>query len=118
MSLIILRKVNIMNIAIFVILLVAFLIRLISLNQSLWLDEAVVANNILRYSYLEIITKFAPTDFHPPLYYLFMKLWTSFFGLSEVALRFPSITFSLLTGVVIYLISRLRPDTRRDFDEP
>jgi 4-amino-4-deoxy-L-arabinose transferase-like glycosyltransferase len=107
MSLIILRKVNIMNTAIFVVFLVAFLIRLISLNQSLWLDEAVVANNILRHSYLELVTKFALTDFHPPLYYLFMKLWTSLFGLSEIALRFPSVIFSLLTGVVIYKLAKL-----------
>ena len=85
----------------------AFLIRLIALNQSLWLDEAVTANVVKNFSFLNIITKFSPTDFHPPLYYLFMKLWTNLFGYSEVALRFPSIIFSLLTGYFIYKIASL-----------
>ena len=85
----------------------AFLIRLIVLNQSLWLDEAVTANVVKNFSFLNIITKFSPTDFHPPLYYLFMKLWTNLFGYSEVALRFPSIIFSLLTGYFIYKIASL-----------
>ncbi|PJA55943.1 hypothetical protein CO165_00980, partial [Candidatus Roizmanbacteria bacterium CG_4_9_14_3_um_filter_33_18] len=52
----------------------------------------------------QIISKFSPTDFHPPLYYLFMKLWTNLFGYSEIALRMPSILFSLMTGYVVYLI--------------
>ena len=33
-----------------------------------------------------------------------MKLWTNLFGYSEIALRMPSILFSLLTGYVVYLI--------------
>lgn len=82
----------------------AFLIRLIALNQSLWLDEAVTANVVRNFSFLQIITKFSPTDFHPPLYYLVMKLWTGFFGYSEIALRMPSVLFSLATGWIVYLI--------------
>jgi uncharacterized membrane protein len=82
----------------------AFIIRLIALNQSLWLDEATTAKVVKDYSYLGIITKFSPFDFHPPLYYLLMKLWTGFFGDSEIALRFPSVIFSLLTGWFVYLI--------------
>ncbi|MFA6016683.1 MAG: glycosyltransferase family 39 protein [Patescibacteria group bacterium] len=82
----------------------AFLIRLIALNQSLWLDEAVTANIVKNFSFLQIINKFSPTDFHPPLYYLFMKLWTNFFGYSEIALRMPSVLFSLMTGYFVYLV--------------
>jgi uncharacterized membrane protein len=93
-----------MNKKIFLILFFGLLIRLIALDQSLWLDEAVTANVISNYSYSEIITQFSPTDFHPPLYYLLMKLWTNIFGNSEIALRFPSIIFSLMTGWMIYLI--------------
>ncbi|PIZ68176.1 hypothetical protein COY12_00610, partial [Candidatus Roizmanbacteria bacterium CG_4_10_14_0_2_um_filter_33_96] len=33
-----------------------------------------------------------------------MKLWTNLFGYSEIALRMPSILFSLMTGYVVYLI--------------
>src|SRR3989338_6346880 len=89
------------------ILILAFLIRLIAVNQSLWLDEATTAQVVKQFNLAEIATKFSPRDFHPPLYYLFMKLWTGIFGYSEAALRMPSIIFSLLTGWVIYLIGRL-----------
>src|SRR3990167_11022982 len=89
---------------ILLIFVLAFLIRLIALNQSLWLDEAITAKVVMSFGFKDIINKFSPTDFHPPLYYLFMKLWTNFFGYSEIALRMPSILFSLLTGYVIYLI--------------
>ncbi|HRN69667.1 MAG TPA: glycosyltransferase family 39 protein [Candidatus Woesebacteria bacterium] len=82
----------------------AFLIRLISLNQSLWLDEAITAVSISKFSFTEIVTTFSPNDFHPPLFYLFIKLWTGIFGTSEIALRMPSVLFSLLTGYVIYHI--------------
>jgi len=99
-----------MNKKILLILLLAFFIRLIALNQSLWLDEGTTAKVIQNYSYIDIVKKFLPNDFHPPLYYLFMKLWTNIFGYSEIALRFPSIIFSLLTGWIIYRISRFRSD--------
>lgn len=90
----------------FLIFIFALLIRLISLNQSLWLDEATVANVVKHFSYLDIVAKFSIHDFHPPLYYWTLKLWTSIFGYSEVALRFPSVIFSLTTGWVVYLIGK------------
>jgi len=92
---------------IFLIFFFAFIIRLIALNQSLWLDEAVTAKVVMTYGFSEIISKFSPTDFHPPLYYLLMKLWTNIFGYSEIALRMPSVLFSLMTGYVVYLIGGL-----------
>ncbi len=96
-----------MNKKILLIFLFAFLIRLIALSQSLWLDEAVTANVVKNFSFINIITKFSPTDFHPPLYYLFMKLWTNMFGYGEVSLRFPSIMFSLITGYFVFKIAKL-----------
>lgn len=87
-----------------IIFFVAFVIRLISLNQSLWLDEGVTARVVQEYNVLSIVRVFSPTDFHPPIYYLFMKMWTYLFGYSEIALRMPSVIFSLLTGWIIYRI--------------
>ncbi|MCL4384614.1 glycosyltransferase family 39 protein [Patescibacteria group bacterium] len=86
--------------------LAAFLLRLIALNQSLWLDEATTANVVRYFSYRGLVTRFAPTDFHPPLFYLLEKFWTSIFGLSEIALRFPSVIASLLTGLIVFLIAK------------
>ena len=90
-------------------LLVSLGIRLIGLNQSLWLDEAISANVVRNYSYTEIVTKFSPNDFHPPLYYLTLKGWTSVFGSSEVSLRMPSVIFSLITVYFVYLLGGLWP---------
>ena len=88
-------------------LILAFLIRLIAVNQSLWLDEATTAQVVKQFGLAEIVTKFSPRDFHPPLYYLFIKLLAGVFGYWEVALRMPSIIFSLLTGWVVYLVGGL-----------
>ncbi|MEK6952480.1 MAG: glycosyltransferase family 39 protein [Nanoarchaeota archaeon] len=93
-----------------IVFLLAFLVRLIAIDQSLWLDEAVTANVVESYSYSEIITKFSPTDFHPPLFYLVEKFWINIFGYSEIALRFPSVIFSLITGWMIYLIGKKMKD--------
>ncbi len=92
-----------MNKKILLIIAIAIFLRLISLNQSLWLDEAISANVIKNYSYADILTKFSPLDFHPPLFYLTLKTWTSIFGFSEISLRLPSVIFSLIT---IYLVFR------------
>lgn len=89
-------------------LLGALFIRLIALNQSLWLDETTTANVARTYSYWNIITKFSPHDFHPPFYYLFMRAWTSLFGTSEVALRMPSVIASVITGGIVYSITDLK----------
>lgn len=82
----------------------AFLIRLMALNQSLWLDEAITAKVVRQFSLFQISSLFSPADFHPPLYYIIMKMWTALFGYSEIALRMPSVIFSLLTGHAIFLI--------------
>src|SRR3989339_912648 len=83
-----------------------FLLRVISLNQSFWLDEATSGLVVRNFNLGEIITKFSPGDFHPPLYYLILKIWSYVFGTSEIALRFPSIVFGLLTIFLVYLIGK------------
>ena len=86
-----------------------FLIRLIALNQSLWLDEGTTARVVKEYGFTQIVSGFSRSDFHPPLYYFFMKAWTLVFGTSEIALRMPSVIFSILTGWIIYLIGGVWP---------
>lgn len=43
---------------------------------------------------------------NPPLYFLFMKIWTSIFGIGTFAARFPSAVFSSLAASMIYLTGR------------
>jgi len=99
----------------FIIFFLSFFLRLISLNQSLWLDEAVTAKVGKTFGYFEIVKRFSPFDFHPPLYYLFIKFWTDIFGNSEISLRFPSIIFSLLSGFVVYKIGSLLKNKKFGF---
>lgn len=90
---------------IYLILVLGLIFRLISLDQSLWLDEATSAL-AAKMNMVELFTKFLPGDFHPPLYYLTLKLWSGLFGYSEIALRLPSIIFGVLTIYMVYLIGK------------
>lgn len=90
---------------IYLTLLVSLLLRVISLNQSLWLDEA-TTGIVAQMSLSDFFTKFIVNDFHPPLYYLVVSLWTTVFGYSEISLRLPSVIFGVLTVYVTYLIAK------------
>jgi len=91
----------------FIIFVLAFLVRLIALDQSFWLDEAISANVIKNYSFRNIVTQFSPSDFHPPFFYLILKTWSFVFGTSPIGLRLFSVTASLLTGLYVYEIAKL-----------
>ena len=87
------------------IIFLAIVLRFISLNQSLWLDEATTAL-VARMPIADIFTKFLPGDFHPPFYYLLMKGWVLLFGASEISLRMPSVILGVLTIYFVYLIAK------------
>jgi uncharacterized membrane protein len=91
---------------IFLITLLGLGLRLISLNQSFWLDEATSATVAKNFSFGQIITQFSPGDFHPPLYYLILKVWTLPFGVSEVSTRSFSIVCALISIWLIYVIGK------------
>ncbi len=87
------------------ILILAFGLRLMSLNQSLWLDEATSALTT-RMNLSDFFGKFIPGDFHPPLYYLALRVWAGVFGIYEIALRSLSILFAIGTIYLVYLIGK------------
>lgn len=91
---------------IFLITLLGLGLRLISLNQSFWLDEATSATVARNLSFGQIITQFSPGDFHPPLYYLILKVWTLPLGVSEISTRSLSIVCALISIWLIYLIGK------------
>ncbi len=51
-----------------------------------------------------VINEGARTDVHPPGYYILLHLVQKMFGDSELALRFPSVLFGVLSILVIFLI--------------
>ena len=79
-------------------------LRLISLNQSFWIDEATSVLTARDLSFSEIITKFSPGDFHPPLYYILLKVWQAFFGTGEVGVRLLSVLAGVATIYIVFLI--------------
>lgn len=89
----------------FYVLLGALVIRLINLNQSLWLDEAILAQAITSLNLHQLFSQYLPTDFNPPLIYLIELGWNRMFGVSEISLRMPSVIFGILTIWFTYKIS-------------
>ena len=88
------------------ILLLGLILRLISLNQSLWLDEAINTLAVQKYQLFDLITQYARADFHPPGWFIILKLWTKLFGYFEIAVRMPSVIFGVLNIWVVYLIGK------------
>lgn len=91
---------------IWLILGIALFLRLISLNQSLWLDEAINVLAAKNYSLLGMISEYAKADFHPPGFFFILWIWTKLFGYSEVTVRAPSVIFGLFTVFIAYLIGK------------
>lgn len=90
---------------IFLILIFSLIIRLIKINQSLWLDEAINVLAAKNYSFTELITGYTITDFHPPLYSALLWFWTKIFGYGEISVRIPSVIFGVATVYLVYLIA-------------
>jgi len=95
-----------MNKKIIIILALALVVRLIAINQSFWLDEATTATVARNMSLSEYLTNFAPKDFHPPLYYLVVKIWTTLFGYTELALRSLSVIAGVASVYLLFLIGK------------
>lgn len=92
----------------------AVLLRLINLNQSFWLDEAIGVVAANQFSYQGLITEFMRFDNHPPGYYLLLKFWGDLFSYSEVAIRLLSVVFGVATVGMVYAIAKeLNPNSGR-----
>src|SRR3972149_8754481 len=91
---------------IFIILLIALVIRFISLNQSLWLDEAINVNAARALEFKSLFFDYSLSDFHPPLYHLILRGWILLFGSSEISVRLPSVILGVATVFITYLIGK------------
>ena len=101
---------NINTIKLKIILGVCFLIRLIGIDQSMWLDEA-ISVKVAKMPINTIISSFSISDFHPPLYYLFLNFWVKIFGDSVTVMRLSSVIFSL---VVIWLVYKIGKELKNE----
>lgn len=89
------------NIALVGIAIAGLLFRLWHLTSiSLWHDEAFSAL-LIKYSWSEMITRIG-LDVHPPLYYVFLRIWSYVFGHSLFSLRGMSVLFGVGAIVVTY----------------
>lgn len=82
------------------------MLRLINLNQSLWLDEAINVVHSQKYNFWDFVTVYSLGDFHPPLHFAILWIWTHLFGTSEIIVRIPSVIFGVLTVWFTYLIGK------------
>ena len=73
-----------------------------NLDISLWHDEAFSAL-MIRYSWPEMFRRLA-LDVHPPMYYIFLKVWHGIFGDKLLSLRGFSIFFGVLTVWATWLL--------------
>ncbi len=86
------------------VLLLALALRLPNLTESLWFDELWSTRLLLADPYqLYRVVRF---DAHPPLYSVFMFLWTGLVGDSELAIRLPSLVSGVVSVGVTYLLTR------------
>jgi len=88
------------------ILFIALMVRLVSLNQSLWLDEAFQVWSVTHYSLKGLLTDYLTGDFNPPLSYLISWLVTGTIGRGEISLRLPSVLFGVLNLWLVYLLAQ------------
>ena len=89
-----------------IILVFAFILRIINLNQSLWWDEAISVVYAMSSDFWWFVTKYPIGDFHPPGYFALLWVWGHLFGFSEISVRLPSLIFGLLTIYMTFLIGK------------
>jgi 4-amino-4-deoxy-L-arabinose transferase-like glycosyltransferase len=80
--------------------LLFFILSIINLTSSIWFDEAYSAY-IVRGDFGQI-WDMTSLDVHPPFFYFALKMWSSVFGTSDIAMRFMSVFFGLIAIVFIF----------------
>ncbi|OGE30253.1 hypothetical protein A3C59_04715 [Candidatus Daviesbacteria bacterium RIFCSPHIGHO2_02_FULL_36_13] len=88
------------------VLFLAFVLRFINLDQSLWFDEAINVVYAKSNDFWWFVTKYPIGDFHPPLYFAVIWLWGHIFSFGEFVIRIPSVLFGIATIFLTYLIGR------------
>jgi hypothetical protein len=93
------------------ILLLAFFMRLYSLNSGLWLDEIITFVRYARLSFGEIITTFDSENQHF-LYSVLSHMSFLTFGENAWALRLPAVLFGVASILALFLLGRTVASTQ------
>ncbi|EKD80019.1 MAG: glycosyl transferase family 39 [uncultured bacterium] len=88
-----------------IILGLATILRLVYLNQSLWLDESIQALALM--GKLGPLLIYALSDYQPPLYHFIAYAFNHLLGYSEIVLRLPSFFTGILTVYFVVKIGEL-----------
>jgi len=73
-------------------------------DASIWFDEAFSAY-IIQFNFLDI-ARYTATDVHPPFFYWVLKVWSFFFGTTELGLRSMSVFFGVVAAIFGYLFTK------------
>lgn len=73
-------------------------------RASIWFDEAFSAY-IAQFSFWDI-ARYTAADVHPPFYYWLLKVWSWFFGTTELAYRSLSIAFGAGAVTAAFFLTR------------
>lgn len=91
---------------ILLVLILAAVLRLINLDQSLWLDEAINVVYARSVDFWWFVTKYPVGDFHPPGWFTLIWSWEKIFGFSEISVRTPSVILGITTVWLTYLVGK------------
>ena len=89
---------------IIIITILGLILRLVLANQSFWLDEG-ASLMAARIPFAQLF-EYLKADFHPPLYYLFLKLWLPLAGNTEWLIRLPDILVGTASIYLVYLLGK------------
>ncbi len=92
---------------ILILTVVGFILRLVHIHEySFWMDEGYTIVISTEFSFSEMIWVVLTADNHPPLYYIFMKLWFLIFPVNEISARNPSLIFGSLCIPGIFMLGK------------
>lgn len=92
--------------ALVVITILGTILRLVSLDNSLWLDEITPLSFYRETSLLGLLTTYFSTNNHL-LYTILERAFVYCFGEAEWVVRLPAVVFGIATIPVLYLLSRI-----------
>jgi uncharacterized membrane protein len=98
------KKLDWMDLAALLLLVLALILRLPWMSQSLWYDEISVTHAYLK-NIFHLLDAWA-YDTNMPFHYTLMFFWNKFFRDTEFSLRFPPLLFGLGTLLLSYVVAK------------